>query len=85
MRARHLQLNSVRFVFRLRYRRRAVTLTLREGFVTDEFIALTRRDLRSVDDERELATMKSEMAERVMSTAAEAVYDITRRDPPGNP
>lgn len=74
-----------RFVFRLRYRGRAVTLTLREGFVTTEFIALTRREWRSVDEERELTMMKSEMAERVMSAAPEAVYDITCGDPPGNP
>jgi hypothetical protein len=65
-----------RFVFRLRYRDAAVTLMLREGFVTDEFIDLTRRDIRSAEQERELAGMKAEMAARVMSAAAAAVYDI---------
>jgi len=64
-----------RFVFRLGCRDRAVTLTLREGFVTDEFIDLTRQDRRSVDEERRLTAMKSDMAARVMSAAASAVYD----------
>jgi hypothetical protein len=65
-----------RFVFRLRYRDRAVTLTLRDGFVTDEFIALTRREARTTGEERELATMKADMASRVMSATAPAVYDV---------
>jgi hypothetical protein len=65
-----------RFVFRLRRRDRAVTLILRPGFVSDEFVELTRRDLRSADDEHELAAMKSDMATRVMSVAAAAVYDV---------
>ena len=33
-----------RFVFRLKYRDRSVTLELREGFVTEEFIDLARTD-----------------------------------------
>jgi hypothetical protein len=65
-----------RFVFRLGCQDRAVTLTLREGFVTDEFIDLTRQDRRSVDEERRLTAMKSDMAARVMSAAAPAVYDV---------
>ncbi len=32
-----------RFVFRVGYRERNVTLVLREGFVTDEFITLARK------------------------------------------
>jgi hypothetical protein len=65
-----------RFVFRLRCRDRAVTLMLREGFVTEKFIDVTRRENRTVDDEHELAAMKADMAARVMSTAAAAVYDV---------
>jgi hypothetical protein len=38
-----------RFVFRLAYRDRSVTLVLREGFVTDEFIELARTDGRSAE------------------------------------
>jgi hypothetical protein len=64
-----------RFVFRLRYRERSVTLTLRPGFVSTEFIDLTRDQARTAADEKQLTTMKVEMAERVMSAAAGDVYD----------
>lgn len=66
-----------RFVFRLRHHDRVVLLTLREGFVSEEFIDLTRRDHRDRDDEQRLATMKADMAGRVMSAAAADVYDAT--------
>jgi hypothetical protein len=65
-----------RFVFRLRYRDREVTLALRVGFVTDEFIDLTRLEGRSDEEERRLTTMKAKMADRVMSADAAAVYDV---------
>lgn len=65
-----------RFVFRLRYRNRTLTLALRDGFVTERFIDLTRRDARSADEERQLAAMKAEMAACVMSAAAAGVYDV---------
>jgi hypothetical protein len=71
-----------RFVFRLRYRGNAVTLTLRAGFVTDEFIDLTRQELRSADDAQRLAVMKSAMADRVMSADAASVYDVSSDDHP---
>ena len=65
-----------RFVFRLRYCARGLMLTLRPGFVTEEFIDLTRRERRTADEERRLTAMKAEMAARVMSAAAEDVYEI---------
>ena len=64
-----------RFVFRLRYRDRSVTLALREGFVTEEFIDLARTQDRSAEQERRLDTLKSEMADRVMARPAAEVYD----------
>ena len=66
-----------RFVFRVAYRGRAVTLTVRDGFVTAEFIALARREGRSAAEEERLDVLKREMAERVMAAAAEDVYDAT--------
>lgn len=75
-----LGLARERFVFRVRYRDRAVTLILREGWVTDEFIELTTRAVLSVDEQRELDAMKTEMAARVMSAAAQAVYDVERTE-----
>lgn len=70
-----------RFVFRLRYRYRyrdrTVTLAVREGFVTEEFVDLTRKEGRSSDEERKLTAMKDDMATRVMSAPAAAVYDAS--------
>jgi hypothetical protein len=66
-----------RFVFRLDYRGRSVTLALREGFVTDEFIALARTQPRSDEDERRLDVLKREMADRVMAQPAIEVYDVS--------
>jgi hypothetical protein len=65
-----------RFVFRLRYGERSVTLTLREGFVTEEFIDLTRQEARTAIEEQRLAGMKVEMARRVMAAAACDVYEV---------
>jgi hypothetical protein len=64
-----------RFVFRLTYRERAVTLVLRDGFVTDEFIDLARTQQRTAHQEQRLDTLKREMADRVMARPASDVYD----------
>jgi hypothetical protein len=68
-----------RFVFRLAYRGRAVTLAVRDGFVTDELIELARRDARSAVEEERLDVLKREMAERVMAAPAADVYDANAR------
>ncbi len=65
-----------RFVFRVGYRERSVTLALREGFVSDEFIALARKE-RDAEEEARLDLLKQEMAERVMTSPAAGVYDAT--------
>jgi hypothetical protein len=70
-----LGLARERFVFVLRYRSRAVTLVLRDGFVSDDFIALTRTPDRTAAQEALLTAMKSEMAARVMAAPAVAAYD----------
>jgi hypothetical protein len=71
-----LGLARERFVFRLLYGERAVTVVLRPGFVTDEFIQLTRRSERTPQEERRLDAMKAEMAARVMGAPASEVYDV---------
>lgn len=71
-----LGLARERFVFRLRYSERAVTVVLRPAFVTDEFISLARRSERTPHDERRLDTMKAEMAGRVMAARADEVYEV---------
>jgi hypothetical protein len=65
-----------RFVFLLAHRDQSVTLILRPGFVTEEFLALSRRDDRDPDDERLLARWKLDMAERVMAAPAADVYAV---------
>jgi hypothetical protein len=65
-----------RFVFRLRYRGRVVTVALRVGFVTDAFIDLTRQATRTALEESRLTTMKAEMAARVMGASAADVYAV---------
>lgn len=66
-----------RFAFRLRYRESHTTLTVREGFVSDEFIDLARTEERTADQERRLDLLKAEMADRVMSQPAGDVYDVS--------
>jgi len=70
-----------RFVFRLGYRDRHATLSLREGFVTDEFIDLARTDERTAEQERRLDTLKREMADRVMARPPGEVYDAAALEP----
>lgn len=65
-----------RFVFRLGHHGRQVTLALRDGFVSEEFIDLARTEARTPDQERRLDSLKREMAERVMARAPEEVYDV---------
>jgi hypothetical protein len=65
-----------RFVFLLAYRDQTVTLILCPGFVTEEFLALSRRDDRDPDDERLLARWKLDMAKRVMAAPAADVYAV---------
>lgn len=66
-----------RFAFRLSLGPRAVLLVLREGFVSDAFIVLTRQPERTEAEERRLTAMKAAMAARVVAARAEDVYDIT--------
>ena len=64
-----------RFVFRLAYRGRSVTLRVREGFVTDEFIDLARTERPTAAQVARLELLKREMAERVMGSPALEVYE----------
>jgi hypothetical protein len=65
-----------RFVFRLRDRERAVTLTVRDGFVPDQLIELTRKDERTTSEEARLDELKLEMTRLVLGAAAADVYDV---------
>ncbi len=65
-----------RFVFRLRYREREVTLYAREGYVPGELIELTRKPERSDAEEARLGQLKLEMAALVIEAPATDVYAV---------
>jgi hypothetical protein len=66
-----------RFVFRLGYRGRTVTLIVKDGYVTEEFIDLARTSERTPAQESRLTELKGAMADTVMSAPAVDVYDVT--------
>jgi len=63
------------FVFVVRIGDRTATLSLRDGFVTDEFIDLARAENRTEEQERRLDALKVQLAQQVMATPADEVYD----------
>jgi hypothetical protein len=64
------------FVFEIRIGDRCATLLLRKGFVTAEFIELAGKPDRSEAEETRLDELKAQLAERVMASPAEDVYDV---------
>jgi hypothetical protein len=64
------------FVFEISLGAKTVTLLLRKGFVTDEFIALARNESRDAAQEARLDALKAELAHRVMATPASDVYEL---------
>lgn len=68
------------FVFEVGIGGRTVTLLLRDGFVDDEFIDLARTEGRSPAQEQRLDALKAELAQRVMNTPADAVFEVA--EPP---
>ncbi|HVF13031.1 MAG TPA: hypothetical protein VM942_00460 [Acidimicrobiales bacterium] len=64
------------FVFRPRYGDRSVTLLVREGQVTDEFVAMARKPDRTADDERHFTALKQGMADRVMAGPPADVFEV---------
>lgn len=73
-----------RFVFALAYRDRAVTLALRDGYVTEEFVALLREH-RDEAQEARLTMLKQELCDRLMARPADQVYDVTGERAQGSP
>lgn len=63
------------FVFELSVGDRTVTVLLRDGFVTEEFIDLARTENRSEEQELRLDALKAQLAQRVLSTRTEEVFD----------
>jgi hypothetical protein len=65
-----------RFVFRLSVGSRDVTLLLRDGFVTEEFIDLARAEHRDAEQERRLTELKQDLAARVMARPPDEVFEV---------
>ncbi|MGH8929061.1 MAG: hypothetical protein ACRDZO_00075 [Egibacteraceae bacterium] len=66
-----------RFFFRFAYRGVVVDLTLRDGLVSDEFVRLVRRGADTPAEAERLVRFKRDMADRLLSLAAEEVYDAS--------
>lgn len=64
------------FVFRVTIGDRSVTLLLREGFVTAEFIDLASKPNRGQQQETRLDELKAQLAQRLIAPTAEDVYDV---------
>ena len=64
------------FVFEVRIGDRSVTLALRDGFVTEEFIDLAQTDGRTSAEESRLDDLKAQLAQRIMTTEAPDVYEL---------
>lgn len=69
-----------KYLFRFKYRGRTVDITIRPGFVVDEFIQLARKENRTPAEEERLVWLKKDMAERLLSHPAEEVYDAVVRE-----
>lgn len=65
------------YFFRLKYRGRAVDLALRPGIVAEEFLRLARQEKRTPEEEARLDWLKQDMAGRLLSHPADALFDVT--------
>ncbi len=65
-----------RFVFEIGDGERSVTLLMREGYVTEEFIDLARKSGRSAEEDVHLDALKADLAARLMAAAPADVYDL---------
>ena len=63
-------------MFRLSAGPRSVTLLLRDGLVSEEFVDLARAPARSADQERRLTALKQQLADRVMARPAGEVCEL---------
>jgi hypothetical protein len=65
------------FVFEVNVDGHVVTLLLREGFVTEEFIDLAGKGDRTPAEEADLDRLKAQLADRVMAAPAAEVYELS--------
>ncbi|MGW0252069.1 hypothetical protein ACWDYH_36135 [Nocardia goodfellowii] len=66
-----------RYVWEFGYRDATVTVQLADnGFVVEEFIALSRKPDRTEEEEAHLAHLKLQMTERLLARDAREVYEV---------
>jgi len=70
------------FAFQVGYRGRRVSLLLREGIVTDEFVRLAQSSSLTADEHRHFTEMKQAVADTLMGGPAVAALDV---EPPRLP
>lgn len=63
------------YVWAFTYRGAMVTVHVAEGIVRDEFIVLGRKADRTPEEEDRLEWLKRDMADRILSLPADAVYE----------
>ena len=64
------------FVFAVGIGGACVTMALRDGFVTEEFIDLARTPDRTADQESRLDVLKAQLAQTLLSAPADQLYDV---------
>ncbi|HEX7277030.1 MAG TPA: hypothetical protein VF244_06615 [Acidimicrobiales bacterium] len=64
------------FVFRPRYGDASVTLLVREGQVTDEFVTMARKPDRSAADEAHFTALKQDMCERLLASPPGDIFEV---------
>ena len=64
------------FAFGVAYRDRRVSLLLREGLVTDEFVRLAQTPDLTPDELHQFTAMKQALADRLMGMPADEVLDL---------
>lgn len=73
--ANELESPHGRYYFRFSYRGTGVVVTIRPGHVRNAFVQLARKENRTPEEERILVGMKKEMADRLLKSRAEDIYD----------
>ena len=64
------------FVFAVSIGSTSVTMVLRDGFVSAEFIDLARTPDRTPPQELQLDVLKAQLAQALLSTPADQLYDV---------
>jgi len=73
------------FAFGVGYRGRRVSVLLREGIVTDEFVRLAQSPSLTVAEQHHFTELKQAVADRLMAAPATAALDVEPPEPSSGP